>query len=348
MEEASIIILPFNTRAAAEAEYAALNLHNNRIRLERLPDDPPVPVEEFIQNMQSLPAFIDVRAWVGRLATEGEVIAMGNLVIINTDENKHLAQFDISVQPAYRRGGLGRELLSRIAEVVQREERRLLVTETHSRIQAGEAFMLRIGAQKVLEAHTNQLRISDLDRGLLDDWLRQGAGNLDEFEMGFWDGAYPEDALEGAVELFELTNQQPFGELEIEEMHITPEQLRQMEANQLARGHQRWTYYIRERGTGKYAGYTQTIWNPNRPELLEQLMTGVFPRYRNKGLGRWLKAAMLDKVLKDRPQVKYVRTGNADMNAAMLKINNELGFKPYMADALWQVELDKVLEYVKL
>ena len=59
-----------------------------------------------------------------------------------------------------------------------------------------------------------------------------------------------------------------------------------------------------------------------------------------------MKAAMLDKVLKERPQVKYVRTGNADTNAAMLKINNELGFKPYMANALWQVEIDRVTAYL--
>jgi hypothetical protein len=76
-------------------------------------------------------------------------------------------------------------------------------------------------------------------------------------------------------------------------------------------------------------------------------MTGVFPQFRNKGLGRWLKASMLDKVLKERPQVKYVRTGNADTNASMLKINNELGFKPYTADILWQVELNKVMDYIQ-
>ena len=56
---------------------------------------------------------------------------------------------------------------------------------------------------------------------------------------------------------------------------------------------------------------------------------------------------MLDKVLKERPQVKYVRTGNADTNASMLKINNELGFKPYTADILWQVELNKVMDYIQ-
>jgi GNAT superfamily N-acetyltransferase len=76
-------------------------------------------------------------------------------------------------------------------------------------------------------------------------------------------------------------------------------------------------------------------------------MTGVFPEYRSKGLGRWLKAAMLQRVLTERPVVKYVRTGNADSNAAMLKINNQLGFRPYYSDALWQVELAAVLNYLQ-
>ena len=114
-----------------------------------------------------------------------------------------------------------------------------------------------------------------------------------------------------------------------------------------APGNQRWTFYVMEKASGKFAGYTETVWNPNRPEILRQDMTGVFPEYRNRGLGRWLKAAMIDKVLKDRPQVKYIRTGNADSNAAMLKINNELGFQPYMASTLWQVELDQVMAYLE-
>jgi RimJ/RimL family protein N-acetyltransferase len=220
------------------------------------------------------------------------------------------------------------------------------MTNTVDRIPGGSAFMVRLGAQKGLEAHTNQLRIADLDRGLTDDWLARGQENLTKFDLGFWDGAYPEDQLQAIVDLYDLVNQQPHGDLEIEDVHMTPEQLRQLETNIFARGNERWTFFIQDRETGKFAGYTETIWNPNRPEILRQDMTGVYPQYRNKGLGRWLKAAMLDKVLKERPQVKYVRTGNADSNAAMLKINTELGFKPYLADALWQVELQMVLDYL--
>ncbi len=116
--------------------------------------------------------------------------------------------------------------------------------------------------------------------------------------------------------------------------------------SQQARVAQRWTCYVIENAIANFAGYTGVGWNPNRPQFLFQWMTGVFPEHRNKGLGRWLKAAMLDKVLKERPQVKIVRTVNVDSNAPMLKMNHGLGFKPYMASALWQVEVSRVIEYL--
>jgi GNAT superfamily N-acetyltransferase len=268
---------------------------------------------------------------------------MGDVVILRMEENKNLAQFELTVLPEYRRQGWARQLLSRIAEVAAQENRSLLMTDTTDRIPGGDAFMARIGGKRGMETHINQLNLSDLDHALLENWL---ARSHDEFELGLWDDAYPEAQLAAIAELNDLTNEQPFGDLELEDMHMTPEQLRQLEQNLFARGSQRWTLYLVDRATGQFAGYTEIMWNTNRPEIANQGFTGVYPRYRGQGLGRWLKAAMLDKILKDNPQVKYVRTGNADSNVAMLKINTELGFKPYRANILWQVELQKVLDYL--
>jgi GNAT superfamily N-acetyltransferase len=342
----SVQIRLFDTKGASQSEYTALNRHNNLIRLERLPDDPPIPLKESIQDLQNIPPFVEVKMWCAWDANQGGIIAHGNVGLLRMEENRHLAQFDLGVQPEYRRQGLGRQLLTLVTETVRSDNRRLLLAETVDRIPAGEAFMIRLGAQKGLEGHVNQLRLTELNHNLLMHWLEQGRLCASEFELGLWEGPYPEEQITAMAQLFELTNQQPLGELEIEDMHMTPEQLRQTEQLLFARGSQRWTFYIIEKATGRFAGYTETVWNPNRPEILRQDMTGVFPEYRNKGLGRWLKAAMLDKVLKERPEVKYVRTGNADVNAAMLKINNELGFKPYMATALWQVDIDRVLTYL--
>lgn len=333
-------------KEASQAEYRALNQHNNQIRLERQPDDPPIPLDEMIQSYQNVPGYLEVRLWSVWNENHDVIIAEGMVVLIRTGDNQHLAQFDLSVLPEFRQRGWARRLLIPIAETAQADQRRLLITTTYDRMPGGEAFMTRLGAKPGLPIRLNQLRLSELDRDLINLWLLRGQQRASEFELGLWDGPYPEDQLESISSLLELTNQQPFGEIEIEDMHMTPAQLRQTEQQLIARGSQRWTYYLIEKASGKFAGYTETTWNPNRPEILNQDMTGVFPEYRNQGLGRWLKAAMLDKVLRERPQVKYVRTGNADMNKPMLKINTELGFKPYMASIIWQVEISRIQEYL--
>jgi mycothiol synthase len=340
-------IQSFDITGASEAEYAALNKHNNLLRRERLPDDPPITLDETINELKNIPAYVMVSLWVVKDPDNGDIIADGIVQMLNLEENKHLAQFDVSVEPAFRRQGIGRSLLKSITQYAQAEKRRLLLTQTNDRVPGGEALMTRLGAKKGLVGHVNQLKMDGLDRDLISVWVEKAEALGNEFELGLWEGPYPEDQIQAITQLFELTNQQPLGDLEIEDFHFTPEQLRQQEQMVFAQGNQRWTFYILEKATGKFAGYTETRWNPNRPEILYQDMTGVFPEFRNRGLGRWLKAAMLNKVLIDRPQVKYVRTGNADSNAAMLKINHELGFTPYMANALWQVEVDQVLAYLE-
>ena len=55
---------------------------------------------------------------------------------------------------------------------------------------------------------------------------------------------------------------------------------------------------------------------------------------------------MLERILRERPEAVDVRTGNADSNDAMLGINHALGFKPYIAQANWQVPVEKVKAYL--
>ncbi len=336
-----------NLKSASDEEYYALNKIINTVRYERQPDDPPLPLDETTNQMKNLPSFVDLKMWCVWNEDHSEMIAMGNVGLMHTDENQHLAQFDIIVHRDARRQGIGKQLLGLITAAAQADQRQLLLTDTNDRIPAGEAFINRLGAKRGLEGHVNQLRMDELDKNLIDQWLENGQKNVSEFELGIWEGAYPEEQLNEIVQLMELTNQQPLGDLAIEEMHITPQQLREMEKMDTARGNQRCTFYVLEKASGKFAGYTETVWNANRPEILRQDMTGVFPEYRGKGLGRWLKAAMIDHMLMIHPQIKFVRTQNADTNAAMLRINNQMGFKPYMTSILWQMEISQVLGYLK-
>lgn len=344
MLNTALKIKTFDRLNANESEYAALNAFTNRIRAEQWPEDPPVKLEQTVRNFRFIPPFRDLTMWLARQGNE--IVARAQIMIMRTEDNQHLADFHVDVLPELRRQGLAKQFLGFIAEVAQKEKRRLLITDTDSAIPAGEAAMNRLGGRMGIASHTNQLDLARLDRNLIRSWQERACERADDFELGLWDGPYPEEELESIIKLIEVMNTEPHGELEVEDWHLTPERLRQEEEARLKRKVERWAMYARDRKTGQFAGFTEVYWNPEQPENLQQAGTGVFPEYRSKGLGRWLKAAMIEHVLRDRPYVKRIRTGNANSNAPMLKINHELGFKPYKSWTTWQVDLDRVLEYL--
>lgn len=55
---------------------------------------------------------------------------------------------------------------------------------------------------------------------------------------------------------------------------------------------------------------------------------------------------MVERLVRERPQARWVRTWNAHVNAPMLKINDEIGFRPYVNSIEWQVERETVAAYL--
>jgi GNAT superfamily N-acetyltransferase len=343
MSSATVHLKTFDRLQAAESEYAALNAFENRLRAEAWPEDPPLPLEQTIRELRSVPPFVAV--WMWTAWSQHQIVGLGQIEVMRTEDNQHLAEFHIAVVPEMRQRGIGKRFLPLITETAQREKRRLLMTWTDSAIPAGEEAVRRLGARVGLISRTNQLTLAALNRSLIQAWLERAP--VKEFELGLWEGAYPEAEIEQIIKLIEVMNTEPRDHLEMEDWHWTVERIRQWEASLRERRVERWSMYARDRRTGRFAGFTEVFWNPEQPEILRQGATGVFPEYRNHGLGRWLKAAMVEKVLRDRPQAQRIRTGNANSNAPMLKINYELGFKPYKSWTTWQVELDRVLQYLE-
>ncbi|HEY3246863.1 MAG TPA: GNAT family N-acetyltransferase [bacterium] len=329
---------------ATDAQLTALNALTNETRLERFPDDPPVPLQEDMRRWRNIPPVITVGEWLAW--DDGALVAEAHTEYLRTEENKHLLEFMIFVTKDRRRQGIGTKLLAEIARYAAAENRPTLFSFTFGSVPSGDAFMQRIGAEVGLETHTNQLDMKDLNRDLLPLWQQRAKERAVGFELVLWANGYPEDALEQLVQVWESMNRAPRGTLQMDDFHWTVDHIREFERSDRKRGNEVWSLVARERATGNLAGFTEVSWHPNRPELVQQRGTGVLPRYQNLGLGRWLKAAMLEKILLERPQVARVRTGNADSNAPMLKINRELGFKPYVPNWIWQVQLPQVQTYL--
>jgi len=105
-------IQELNVKGASLQVYQALRKLMDVVHKERQPDDPVVPLEETINQMKNLPSFVDLKMWCVWDEDQANMIAQGNVGLMHTEDNKHLAQFDIIVHPDYRYLGLGKQLLT--------------------------------------------------------------------------------------------------------------------------------------------------------------------------------------------------------------------------------------------
>ncbi len=214
------VIKPFDVKNASAEEYRVANIFFNQMRAEQLPNDPPMPLEEQTQSFRNIPDFVEVHAWGVWNAGESGLIAAGTLALLRMEENKHVGEMSIEVLPPYRRQGIAHRLLALIAETARRENRRLLIGDTSERIPAGEVFMQRLGAQRGLENHTNQLDLAELNCALVNDWLARAQERGADFELGFWDGVYPEEDIYAIAELYRVMNSAPRGTLDVADFQI--------------------------------------------------------------------------------------------------------------------------------
>lgn len=342
-----MIIEPFAYRQASRSVYRAYNALNQRLRAERLPGMPPISLEESINRLQNVPSYLDMHLWFAWNDDHSAIIGLAETIFLRTEENRHMMSFSIGVLPEFRRQGIGHHLLAKVAAQAQENGRTWLLTTTYDSVPAGEQCMWRLGATPGLDTHLNKLDLANVDRTLLQQWQQAGQKNAGDIELGLWVGPFPDEELPAIAQLLAIMNQQPRGILPLEDIHYTPELVREMDSSALVGNIERWTLYARERQGGELVGYTAVYFHPDQPQQVGQGDTGVFPQYRGRGIGRWLKAAMLQKILAERPAAQSIITSNADCNAPMLKINEVLGYKPYLAQRLWQIDLATVLAYVQ-
>jgi len=89
---------------------------------------------------------------------------------------------------------------------------------------------------------------------------------------------------------------------------------------------------------GAVVGLTDIAWDSRTPDRIYQLLTGVQRDKRGLGLAKGLKAAMLGTIRTQFPAVSYVVTYNGQSNAAMLAINNRLGFTAHRHYGTYQID----------
>jgi RimJ/RimL family protein N-acetyltransferase len=261
-------------------------------------------------------------------------------------DNQHLGNVELRVAPAHRRQRIGHSLMAAVATRAKSEQRRVLAGFSWDVVAAGAAFARWVGGDVKQVIRRSDLDLHALDRELVGRWFDAPSAGRDRYELWPLVGAYPRDQYGAIAEIEVVMNTMPHDDLDVEEAVIDADWVAQREQQQAQSPGERWTIFARERATQRLVGYTQVFFYEDWPGHVDQGNTGVHPDHRGHGLGRRLKAAMIDRIFRERPDSFRIRTHNAFSNAPMLAINNELGFVVTAEQTVWEADVEEVLRRV--
>jgi mycothiol synthase len=335
-------------QTADAATWRRFHLLRHMQEKERRPDDPVQPDHEVEARMKKGNPF-DFQHYY-EIARDGAPLSSFYAESVTPanaeyETNKHLFWADAYVRPEERRKGIATQWLALVVQLMEKHgcTRVGFFAETD----AAHSFLKWTGAGPKLPSVESRLRLSEVDWKMLERWTKEGAERSPETKVEIYDGALPESMLgDFAPQLTVILNTMPVDDLDIGKILLTPERIKDWNERQAMVGEIPHTVIARE-PDGRMAGMTDVTWAPYRSTLIQQQFTGVRPDARGRGIGKWIKAAMLLHLREIYPDAEWVVTDNAHSNDPMLKINRTLGFRPYRTGVEYQMTRDELKARLK-
>ncbi len=325
-----LVPAPLNPLAASRDVWQRYHRLRRQRQKESRPDDPIQPDDQVEAGLKKENPFEFHHHF--EVSRDGEMLSSfhgENVAPANPEypTNKHIFWADAYVRPDERRKRIGAMWLPVIADLMDRYGSTVLEMFTDE--ESGHGFMKWLGAGAKMTEIESRLNLWEVDWPMLESWAAEGAKRSPHTTLEVHDGRLPEAMWpEFTPQLSAMLNTIPFEGLDHGEIIVTPEKMRHWYERMELSGEVQHTVLTREPG-GTISGITDVTWAPYRRSLIHQQFTGVRPEARGRGLGKWIKAAMLLHLRRLHPDARWVSTDNAHSNAAMLKINRALGFKAY-------------------
>lgn len=291
--------------------------------------------------LANLPSYVTARLFVAR-DPEGTVAAEGRMVISRAAGRGHVCHIHVGVHPDRRGRGIGRAMLGLVLQAAGSAGKSLLIGWTTDRLDAGSQFAAGFGAQPLARLQTSKVRLSDLNINLLHAWLKEVTRQANDYEMMEIEGAYPDDMLPGILELRDCVTDSSPEEALLPELPITSlGEMRLVEAWRA--GQRRRSAIVVHKSTGEIAGFTEIHFPNENIRSIRQAATIVHPTHRRIGLGKWLKATMLQWIVSSLPEAEEIVTANGISNVPILEMNGALGFERWMVHTAWEIPLGRVV-----
>jgi GNAT superfamily N-acetyltransferase len=317
-----------------------------KLLAEARPEDPPRPFEQFEKQILNTASDNKFKRWIIR--DGGKIVAYGLLILYLEGENTHIVDADLFTHPDFRKKGMAKELLKVMYDYCLVHRLSVMEFSSFSTTPSGKGFLQKIGAKLGKTEYVYQLKLDEVKSDLVDTWISRAKERAAEYQLEFWENETSKEKLTDYVTLYnDFTNSEPKGDLNYADEDFDVEYIKEeMEVNK-NRSWKHWLLLARHSPSGVLAGFTEVVYTGFNKELVLQFGTGVLKKHRNRGLGRWLKAEMINEIRHRLPDVKRIRSHNATNNKAMTKINEELGFKVQYFEDYWHIETKLVGEFVR-
>ena len=275
----------------------------------------------------------------------GEVVTAGSLELPLLD-NTDLAWITVDTRPSHRCRGHGSAMLEQLVARARDAGRTVVGTDTaypydgpadgagHPCVEflRHRGFTLALGdVQRILELPA--------DARLLDDLAAEAAPRHASYILRQFRGPVPEDLLHSYGRLVgQLAVEAPAGQFELEPESYPPERVRAEEAVAAASGRTRYTT-VAQADDGECVAYTELVVPVHDPGRVYQWGTLVAPAHRGHRLGLAVKVHNLRWLQRERPDLRFVTTFNAEVNAPMVAVNERMGFRPVERSGEFKLQL---------
>ena len=267
----------------------------------------------------------------------GDVV--GHLeVMLPGNDNQHRVEMTLAVRPDRRRRGIGSALFRVVERIARDEGRSVLGCESDAASGHDDPagpFAARLGFTAA-----QRERRSRLDLPVDVSSVRAEAEKHAEgYEvLTAWDELPDEWLADRALLSQRMSTDVPLGELDVSEESWDAERVTYEMTLLREQGRHVVETVARHRASGRLVAFTDLVLPPGADRAF-QWSTLVLHEHRGHRLGLLTKAANLQALAAERPDVRSVQTWNAYENEPMLRVNRALGFVQTGELTEWQKTL---------
>jgi len=332
----------FIPAAATADDWLSYHRYRRQRAAEESPED-PIPEDDVRQRdmLVEWPLF-QIRHVLALI--DGEIV--GSLAMWTrrkgTPDYEAHAPFisaDVDVRRDCRRCGVATVLLAALAAFM-REGAYVTVTMS-ARAGDGSAYLDSIGAVEKHRVMENRLEFARVDRAMLRQWDAAVDARSGELIWEIHTDRVPLDRIKELIPaLTTMFNSQPLGTLDLPPLRYDMEQIKAWYSELDAHGGDHIMVLLRN--GDELVAVSEASWGADVPDRAFQNLTAVAPGWRGKGLAKAVKARVLRVLAERRPEIGLIITVNANVNAAMLAINRQLGFVQHRDIRTYQISRDGI------